>query len=145
VAPSPDSPTLVPKELLPFSSDGVSFACCVHVPPERAKVQAVPWPELSFGAPIRAIVPSPESETLVPNAPEFVSPLPVSFACCVQVPPERWKIQAAPTPLESSGPPISAVLPSAESETLKPNCVSNEASLGASLPPCWTQAPPERT
>src|SRR5207249_701374 len=105
--------------------------CWVQVAPERVKIQAAPMLFapllLSRGPPISAVLPSEDRATLPPNSPPLqqpavLSPPPVSFSpCWVQVEPERVKTQTAPTPLLSTGPPISAVLPSAASATLAPS------------------------
>src|SRR2546421_8778528 len=53
--------------------------------------------------------------------------------------------QAAPTDVLSKGPPISAVLPSADSATAPPNAPLPVSSLAVSLAPCWLHVLPERT
>src|SRR5205807_1279403 len=81
--------------------------------------------------------------------------LPVSFVpCWVHVEPERVNAHAAPAPLLSPGPPISAVkaLPSAASATLEPNLPGNLPAPGSSLTspvpvsfvPCWVAVVSER-
>src|SRR5471032_576198 len=71
VLPSADNATLPanqPPSVPPVSSVAVSFApCCVQVPPERVNTQAAPTPPLSFGPPIRAVFPSPDSATVDAN------------------------------------------------------------------------------
>src|SRR5262249_39706278 len=67
--------------------------------------------------------------------------MPVSLPpCCVQVLPERPKIQTAPTPAESWGPPTMAVLPSPERPTLLPCAGRPEPLLPTSLA-CWVHTP----
>src|SRR3954452_14501362 len=146
VLPSSDSATLCPNWPAPVSPLPVSFApCWVQVPPERVKAHAAPTNPLSKGPPIRAVLPSADSATLMPKRPKPLSSLPVSFvACWVQTPPERVNAHAAPTPPLSPGPPIRAVLPSADSATLWPNWPVPVSSLPVSFVPCWVQAPPER-
>ena len=71
-----------------------------------------------------------------------VSSLAVSFGpCWVQVEPERVNTHAAPTPLLSSGPPIRAVLPSADSATLSPNDAGPGLVAGGEL---WALLGPGR-
>jgi hypothetical protein len=87
--------------------------------------------------PISAVRPPPESATLPPNAPFPTSPPPVSFApCWTHAVPERPNAQAAPLTGSSLGPPIRAVLPSAESATLRPNSPMPISPPPVSLPPC---------
>src|SRR5439155_1088757 len=73
------------------------------------------------------------------------SSLPVSFApCWVHFPSERVNTHAEPEP--SSGPPISAVLPSEETATLAPNWTALRAvaPVPVSFEPCWLHVSPER-
>ena len=61
--------------------------------------------------------------------------------------PVRVNAQTAPASLESPGPPISAVLPSADNATLAPNRTPEcelSKSEGLSLPPCSAQVEPRR-
>ena len=121
--PSLDSATLEPNCPAPVSPEPVSFdPCWVQVEPERVNTHAAPTPPLSAEPPISAVPPSSDSATLAPNLPAPVSSEPVSFdPCWVQVEPERVNTHAAPRPPLSAGPPISAVLPSPDSDTLAPN------------------------
>ncbi len=114
------APRSKPNPAFPISPVPMSFPpCWVQVEPERVNTQAAPVLPLSSGPPISAVSPSAESATLSPNLPSPVSPVPVSFSpCWLQVEPERVNTQAAPLSPSSRGPPISAVLPSAESATL---------------------------
>jgi hypothetical protein len=148
---SEESATLEPNSPGPLSPLPVSFApCWVHFDSERVNTQAAPTLPLAAGPPTSAVLPSlEESATLVPNWPEPISPLPVSFAPCgVQVEPERVNTHAAPTLALSPGPPSSAVLPSGESATLEPTSpapTSPEPSKNSwSFAPCWVQVEPER-
>ena len=69
----------------------------------------------------------------------------MSFSpCWVHVDPERVNTHAAPAPPLSPDPPISAVLPSAESATLLPNSPSPVSPVPVSFSPCWVQVDPER-
>ena len=52
-----------------FGAAGELSARWVQVVPERVKTQAAPFSPSSPGAPISAVLPSPESATLVPNPP----------------------------------------------------------------------------
>src|ERR1700683_4795929 len=102
-----------------------------QVPVERTNANAEPpsGPE-SCGTPISAVLPSPDSDTLVPNSPDPTSPFPsfahvpvqspTSVVCCVQAAWERLNTQALPAEVAppSNGAPISAVLPSVDSDTL---------------------------
>src|SRR5579862_895507 len=119
VFPSADRAALWPNRPLPISPLPVSLRpCCVQTPPERVNTQAAPTLPLSPGPPIRAVFPSADNATLLPNSPVPVSPLPVSLApCCVQPPPERVNTHAAPTWLLSMKPPTRAVFPSADNAT----------------------------
>src|SRR5262249_37801236 len=91
------------------------------------------------GPPTIAVLPSAvPSATLKPNSAAPDSPPPSSFACWVQVEPERVKTHAAPFSVLFLGPPISAVLPLGDSATLKPwSCSPNPPPLPTSLEPCW--------
>src|SRR5215218_6127472 len=132
VAPSAESATLVPNSPSPAPSSGVSFGpCWVQVDPERKNSHAAPLVLLSAKPPTSAVLPSAESATATPNRPSPVSPPPVSFCpCWVQVDPERVKTQAAPLLCSSFQPPISAVSPFAESETIVPNLPLPASSSG---------------
>jgi len=145
--PSAESATLLPKRpFVPSSEPPVSFGpCWVQVDPERVNTHAAPTclPAVSsLMPPIRAVFPSAESATPMPNWPSPCSPPPVSFGpCWVQVDPERVNTHAAPSiglPCGSSPiPPISTVLPSAEIATLVPASLPGPvSSLGTSLLPC---------
>ena len=72
--------------------------------------------------------------------------MPVSLGpCWLHMPPERVNAQAAPTPEASPGPPIIAVLPSAERDTDEPCLEAIEAPDPYNLLPCWLQLPAVRT
>jgi hypothetical protein len=65
-----------------------------------------------------AVLPSAESETEVPWAAAWSAPVPTSLSpCWVHTPLLRVKTHAAPTKKLSKGPPMIAVLPSAERAT----------------------------
>ncbi len=73
VLPSSESATLSPNEDSSSAPLPVSFPpCWLQEPSERTNTQAAPT-SLSVGAPISAVVPSPESATL---APKLASPDP---------------------------------------------------------------------
>src|SRR2546430_8354620 len=144
VLPSEDSATLTPKllRLRPLAPVPVSFGpCWAQVEPERVNTHAAPVAPLSPGPPIRPVVPSgPPSATFAPNSPADPSLLtsspPVSFdPCWLHVSDERVNTHAAPMPLLSPGPPISAV-PAVglgdESATLAPNLPGNVFAPGSS-------------
>src|SRR4029077_20440588 len=135
-----DSATVMPNSGGPLSTspcqlgpEGANCSRWLQVEPARVNRNAVPTSVGSSlplpGAPISAVSPSDDTATLSPKWPSTRGPPAVSFPpCWVQVDPERVKTQAAPTLLRrqvehllSSGPPISAVFPSAESATLSPN------------------------
>ena len=76
----------------------------------------------------------PTARRAPPNSARPSSPPPVSFSpCWVQVAPERVNTHAAPTPFLSPGPPISAVLPSADSATLAPKSPFAELAAAGEL------------
>jgi hypothetical protein len=92
-----------------------------------------------------AVFPSPESETEMPCAGVRTAPVPTSFACWLQIPPERVNTHAAPVTALSLGPPTIAVSPSPESETENP-CPTGEGPM-APEPisfACWLHTPPDR-
>src|SRR4051794_359884 len=64
--------------------------------------------------------------------------------CCLQAAPDRVNTHAAPMPPYPDGPPINAVLPSADSATLSPNPPAPRSPLAVSFPPCCFQAAPAR-
>ena len=159
----------MPSLAQPVVQSPTSFApCWVQAPSERVNTHAAPKLPPSKAPPISAVLPSPESAALAPNQPLPLSPVPslaqllgqspTSFApCWVQAPPERVNTHAAPAPSLSVAPPISAVFPSSESATLRPNWPTASAPLSpvpslaqpvvqspTSFAPCWVQAPPER-
>src|SRR5205085_1822481 len=106
---------------------------------------AAPVSLLSARPPISAVFPSADSARLYPKWPAPTSPLPVSLEpCCVHVPSDRVKTQAAPMPLLSLPPPTSAVLPSADSATRKPNRPLPVSPPPVSLGPCCSHVDPER-
>ena len=106
---------------------------------------AAPTPLLSVGAPTSAVLPLAETATLVPNSPVPISPLPMSFSpCWVHFSLARANTHTAPAPPLSVGPPITAVLPVAESATASPNSASAFSPLPMSFSPCWVQVEPER-
>src|SRR4051812_14012598 len=155
VVSSPDTATLYPA---PAACLAISFGpTWAHAPAELANSHTAPSFSASVGPPINAIVPSAANAALTPNEPprsELSSSLGVSFEpCWLQVPPERLKIHAAAGSAPwnsnpSSGPPMSAVLPLADSATLAPNATPTPVSFvsdGVSLPPCCVHDVPDRT
>src|SRR5262249_2022078 len=146
--PCPEIATLEPNLPPRLAKLGLSSSpCWVHVPPERVNAQAVPKPKpLLCGAPISAVLPLAESATLQPKE-KLGSSLGLAIApCSVHAPPERVKTHAAPGRWASVGPPISPVLPSAESATLQPKLTGKPmgVSLGLKITACSVHAPPER-
>src|ERR1700740_3514900 len=132
VLPAEDTVTLNPKLPWPFSSPPVSFVpCWLQTDPERVNTHAAPILLLSLGAPISAVLPSADSAALKPNLPAPLSSTPAASLepCWFHMEPERVNPHAAPTLLLSLGAPISAVLPSADSATLKPNSPASLSSL----------------
>ena len=109
----------------------------------RVKIHAAPTLPLSFGPPIRAVVPSSESATVVPKCPLPDSSFAVSFEpICDHVEPERMKAHAAPGPLPSARPPMRAVLPSSESATESPkNRNAAVPPVPVNFEPCCVHAP----
>src|SRR5689334_308471 len=136
VSPSEERATPYPKRAV-MPSPAVSFGpCWVQVEPERVNTHAAPMLSLSPQPPIRAVLPSEESATLLPKFPSPLSSAPVSFGpCWVQVEPERVNTHTAPALF--AGPPIKAVLPSEESATLQPNSPVPLSSAPVSFGPCW--------
>src|SRR5439155_803780 len=137
----------LPKALWSRSSFAVSFEPrCVQVEPERLNTHAAPVLPLSSSPPIRAVLPSADSATPPPKVPAPLSSLPVSFEpCCVQVEPERVNTPTAPPlAVTSLQPPIRAVLPSADSATLRPTRLVPVSPLTVSFAPCCVQLEPER-
>src|SRR5579862_8744958 len=114
--------TADPNPSLPDWTDGLSrWDCCHGPPPLETNVQTAPSPLLSLGAAITASVAPGTSATWFPKLPSPTSPLAVSFCpTCVQVPFPRLKIHAAPTPFALLGPPMTAMVPSADSDTELP-------------------------
>src|ERR1700680_3771531 len=112
--------------------------CWVQTPPFLIQTHALPPP------PTSAVSPLADRDTempccLTPTVSEATS----LFPCCVQTSPCLVQIQTAPTSLLSCGPPIMAVLPSAESATESPCCESNPPAPEPTSPgPCWVQPPP---
>src|SRR4029077_10853217 len=141
------SATLVPKptpHLHPVSNPPPVSSCggCVKPDAERLKTHADP--KLSWGAPIRAVLPLADSVTPKPNSPRSApSVRPSLLPSWVQVEPERVKPHAAPAWPSSSGPPTSAVSPSAESATLAPKRALPDAPAPVSSA-CCVQVEPER-
>ena len=71
--------------------------------------------------------------------------MPTSFVpCWVHTPPLRVNTHAAPKPLLSSGPPMTAVLPSADTATDSPCTARSTAPVPTSFVPCWVHTPPLR-
>ncbi len=71
--------------------------------------------------------------------------LPTSLGpCCVQAVPDRVKTQTAPSRALSRGPPMTAVLPSAERAIAEPCRAEPTAPVPTSLAPWRLQSPPER-
>src|SRR5207249_5017877 len=97
-------------------------------------------------APTIAVFPSADSAVPMPNSALPTSSAPVSLGpCCDQLPSERTNTHAAPTLELSTGPPMSAVLPSEETETRNPKRALPTSSAPVSLGPCCDQLPSERT
>src|SRR5207245_936854 len=134
-----DNATLTPKRPAPVSSLAVSFEpCWVQGEPARGNTHAAPTLLLLAKPPISAVLPSEDNATLEPNWPAPVSSLAVSFCpCWVRGEPARVNTHAAPTLLLSMKPPISAVLPSEDNATLRPNWPAPVSSLAVSFEPCW--------
>ena len=120
-----------------------------NVDPSRVKTQAPSAAPLP-GPPTSAVSPSAASATPTPIAPS----LPVTASsgtslgpCCAQTAPVRANTQAAPVPTPlgacggglSVGPPISAVVPSDDSATLRPNAPFPVSSSAVSFGPCCVQ------
>ncbi len=90
------------------------------------KLQAPPdvGVPLLGNAPTTSRLPSPDSETLCPCPILLPVATVVSFApSCVQAAPFRVNVQTAPAYELSAGPPIAAVLPSADSDVPTPKYI----------------------
>src|SRR5947209_702495 len=130
VLPSADRSIEAPKPEVPVSPFAVS-GCGdgIQVELMRVYTHTAPSPALSPGPPMNAVLPSDDRPTAVPNALLFVSlgakVGEIFGPCWVQFGPDRVNTQAAPpVPVPPAprlpGPPISAVLPSADTATLSP-------------------------
>src|SRR5438034_5946915 len=152
VLPSAESATLPPNSPAPISPPTTfcreSFRSCVQLlASERAKTQAAPALPSSSLPPIRAVPPSPESATLTPKPALPTSSPPVSLCPWrANLPPAtRRNTQAAPRRWSSSGPPISAIVPSEESATLPPKeAVPLSPYFLPRSSPCERHPEPER-
>src|ERR1700682_120994 len=94
-----------------------------------------------------AVLPSAERDTQLPWLPFTATwppaPVPTNlFPCWAHDPPLRVKIQTAPTPALSEGPPTIAVLLSADMATERPCAADPTAPDPTNLFPCWDQTPP---
>jgi hypothetical protein len=144
VFPSPDNATDDPSPEAPTPPMAASLLpCWVHTPPLRVNTHAAPKPELSFGPPRTAVLPSADNATDVPSPEAPVPSLATSLLpCCVHTPPLRVYTHAAPVPgptaLPSCGPPTIAVLPSADTATDVP-------CWGVPTPPAPTSGGPRWT
>src|ERR1043165_3360456 len=131
--------TLCPKRPAPVPPIGVNFEpCCVQFDPERVKTYAAPVWLLSFLAPMIAVVASAFRAPLTPNR-GLAPPPPVarSFACWVQVDPERVNANTAPVPPLSDCAPARRLFPSALNATEMPKFTPDPvAPVGVSLGPC---------
>src|SRR5262245_31978347 len=121
VLPSAESATDMPWRSFPTAPVPTSFLpCWLQALPLRVNTHA---PSASH-PPMMAVLPSAESATDIPwpgrngGSP---APLPTSLLpCCVQTPPLRVNTHTAPVVLLSLGPPMMAVLPSADTATDAP-------------------------
>jgi hypothetical protein len=137
--------TLEPNFPAACWSGGVNFEPgCDQTPFVLVKTNAAPSSLLSVGAPISAVFPSAESATVYANSPAPVSPVPVSLtAWFANAPFDSLNTQAAPTCALSSGPPMMALVPSLDSDTLEPNSPVPNSSGGVSEVPAFAQVPDE--
>src|SRR5262249_57177676 len=102
-------------------------------------------PTLSGGPRAGAGLPSEESATLRPSWAAPLAPLPASLApCWLHFSLARVNAHTAPAPELSSGPPMTAVLPSEDSATPEPKCAAPLSPLPVSFAPCWLQVEPVR-
>src|SRR5579864_414562 len=114
------------------------------MPFERVKIHNAP--RLAASAPpcTAAVLPSADNATDQPCIASPTAPVPISFGpCCVQIPPDRVKIQLAPTLSSSNAPPRMAVLPSEDKASDQPKQDCPAPSLLTSFA-CWIQELPER-
>src|SRR5436190_913846 len=88
--------------------------------------------------PTMAVLPSADSATETPCAASGLAPVPTSLLPCgVHTPPLRVNTHAAPALELSTGPPTTAVLPSADSVTEKPCAAAPLVLVPTSFGPCW--------
>src|SRR4029079_9330643 len=153
--PSADSATDVPWRAVPAVALATNFwPSCIQTPRVRVNTHAAPGGQtpkglaLSEGSaapPRTAVLPSADKATDVPWRALPAAALPTNFLpCCVQTPPVRVKIHAAPMLLLSAGPPTMAVLPSADNATAMPWRALPAAPVPTSLLPCCAHASPLR-
>ena len=126
-----------------------STSCPIRVNTQAAPAALPASAPGRSGPPTSAVLPSDDSATLVPKwspAPGL-APVAVSFCCSMYVEPERTYTHAAPLPPStwSRSPPISAVVPSADSATLLPNSEPPPRLVGGDdLLHLWLHTPSER-
>jgi hypothetical protein len=94
-----------------------SSPCWIHTPLLRVNTHAAAKPELALPPPTIAVLPSAERAT-EPPSPPWSGLVVISLSpCWVHTPFLRAKAHVAPLKSPSSGPPMSAVSPSAETAT----------------------------
>src|SRR4029078_9593865 len=152
---SADSATDVPWRAVPAAALATNFwPSCIQTAPVRVNTHAAPGgptpkglalSDGSSGPPRPAVLPSADKATDVPWRALPAAALPTNFLpCCVQTPPERVKIHAAPMLLLSAGPPTMAVLPSPDNATTMPWRALPASPVPTSLLPCCAHASPTR-
>ncbi|EPY00217.1 hypothetical protein K678_17256, partial [Magnetospirillum fulvum MGU-K5] len=81
---SEERETELPNQSPDAQSDAVSFACSVHVPPDRVKMYAAPAVDRAPFAPTTAVFPSEERETELPNQSPTALSEALTFVCVAQ-------------------------------------------------------------
>src|SRR5258708_11769525 len=134
VFPSADSATEYPCQLPPAPPVPTSFAPgWFHTAPLRVYTHVAPTLPLSPYPPTTAVLPFPDSATEIPWSELKNAPAPTSFApCWLHTPPLRVYAHAAPTLPLSTGPPTTAVVPSAGTATEHPWCAPPTAPVPTS-------------
>src|SRR5580765_1605784 len=139
VLASADDAAEVPWPVLPAPPDPIDTSPnWPQAPLLRVYTHVAPAP----GAPTMTVLPSPETDTDAPWR-RPADPSPTSLApCWVHTPPLRVYTHTAPADALSSGPPTTAVFPSADSATDCPWCPAPTAPVPTSFAPCCVHVVP---
>src|SRR5580765_1936999 len=139
VLASADDAAEVPWPVLPAPPDPIDTSPnWPQAPLLRVYTHVAPAP----GSPTMTVLPSPETDTDAPWR-RPADPSPTSLApCWVHTPPLRVYTHTAPADALSSGPPTTAVFPSADSATDCPWCPAPTAPVPTSFAPCCVHVVP---